>query len=392
MPNRVSVTSSQSWFSRLASSIKSVVFGLLLFLFAFPLLFWNEGRAVKRARSLTEGAGVVASVASDSVDPANEGRLVHTTGFSKTEDTLMDDTFGVSETGIKLVRDVEMFQWQEHSSTEKETKLGGSEETTTTYEYDKGWSSRAIDSNGFHSPAGHENPGTIPYEAMTMTAQRVTLGAFELSPAQVDSLSKSEPLGVDTLPPALSKTARLHDGAIYIGADPTQPAVGDVRVRFRIVRPGPVSLVAQQAGSSFSPYQTEAGGTILLLEEAISSADVMFEAAQTQNAIMTWILRAVGFFAMLFGLSMIFNPIAVFGDVVPIVGSLLGAGVGLFATLVAAFFSFITIGIAWVFYRPLLGIALLLLAAGAIYALVHFTSGRKSASMPPPIPPPVGAN
>ena len=33
-----------SWFGRLGNAIKGVVFGLLLFVVAFPLLFWNEGR------------------------------------------------------------------------------------------------------------------------------------------------------------------------------------------------------------------------------------------------------------------------------------------------------------------------------------------------------------
>lgn len=68
MPDRVSVTTSQSWLSRLAGSIKSVVFGMVLFVVGFPLLFWHEGRAAKMARSLTEGAGIVVSVSSGAVD------------------------------------------------------------------------------------------------------------------------------------------------------------------------------------------------------------------------------------------------------------------------------------------------------------------------------------
>ena len=54
--------SSESWFSRLAGSIKSVLVGIVLFLVAFPLLIWNEGRAVQTAKSLREGASHVVSV------------------------------------------------------------------------------------------------------------------------------------------------------------------------------------------------------------------------------------------------------------------------------------------------------------------------------------------
>ena len=91
MPSSVSVTSSESWFSRLFGSIKSVLFGLILFIAAFPVLFWNEGRAVKTARSLKEGAGAVVSVPADAVNAANEGKLVHVSGAVATEAPVADD-------------------------------------------------------------------------------------------------------------------------------------------------------------------------------------------------------------------------------------------------------------------------------------------------------------
>ena len=44
----------QSWFSRIASAFGGMVLGLVLFVIAFPVLFWNEGRAVHRAQDLDE--------------------------------------------------------------------------------------------------------------------------------------------------------------------------------------------------------------------------------------------------------------------------------------------------------------------------------------------------
>ena len=44
MADSFTVTSSESWFGRIIGSIKSVLVGLVLFVAAFPLLFWNEGR------------------------------------------------------------------------------------------------------------------------------------------------------------------------------------------------------------------------------------------------------------------------------------------------------------------------------------------------------------
>ena len=80
----------ESWFSRIGGAIKGFLVGLLLFVVAFPLLFWNEGRAVKRYKTLKEGGGAVVSVTSESVDPDNAGKLIHTTGKADTDATLTD--------------------------------------------------------------------------------------------------------------------------------------------------------------------------------------------------------------------------------------------------------------------------------------------------------------
>ncbi len=57
MPDTFTEVTSQSWWSRLGDSIKAVLVGIVMFLVSFPLLFWNEGRAVQTAKSQKEGAG-----------------------------------------------------------------------------------------------------------------------------------------------------------------------------------------------------------------------------------------------------------------------------------------------------------------------------------------------
>ena len=42
---------SQSWFQRIGSALMGVLLGIVLFLVSFPVLFINEGRAVKTAKS-----------------------------------------------------------------------------------------------------------------------------------------------------------------------------------------------------------------------------------------------------------------------------------------------------------------------------------------------------
>src|SRR5580692_3300175 len=136
----------RSWGSRLIESIKGVLFGLVMFIVAFPVLFWNEGRAVQTAKSLEEGASEVVSVTADSVENTNEGKLVYVTGDATTTETLSDPEFGVTVSALKLQRVAEMYQWKESRNSHSEKKIGGGETTVTSYKYEKVWSPKLINS------------------------------------------------------------------------------------------------------------------------------------------------------------------------------------------------------------------------------------------------------
>jgi hypothetical protein len=367
--DRFTEVTSQSWFSRIGGAIKGVVIGLVLFLVAFPLLFWNEGRAVKQYKTLKEGGGVVVSVAANEVDTANAGKLVHVTGKASTDATLADAAFGVSVNAIKLRRVVEMYQWSESSRSKEEKEVGGGTETTTTYTYSKTWSDRVISSADFKEPAGHQNPGAMPYMSIEQVADGVSVGAFTLPAFLVDQINRYEPLPISSdtkLPEAVRGKAKVHDSGLYMGADPASPQVGDVRIRFAIAKPGDVSVIARQVGNTFEPYQTKAGGNIGLLKMGVLSAETMIQQAQASNKVLTWILRLVGFILMLIGLSAILKPLSVLADFIPFLGNIVGAGTGLIAFLLAGVLSLITIAVAWIVFRPLIGILLIVATIGLI--------------------------
>jgi hypothetical protein len=387
---------SRSWGGRIMDSIKGLLLGGLMVLVAFPTLWWNEGRAVKTARSLEEGAGIVVSVAADAVVPGNDGKLVHVSGLAQTEERLQDPVFGIGANAIKLDRQVWAYQWQEHTRSETRNKLGGGTETVTTYEYRKEWVDRPVSSNGFHHPEGHRNPGTMTYRDQLLSAQRVTVGAFRLSPGLVAQINKFAPLPVTEqdlarLPVDLRQKAHLWEGGYYLGRDPQTPEIGDSKVTFRVVNPTEVSAVARQGGRSLEPYATQAGRTLEMLSLGSVSAPVMFQQALSNNAVMTWVLRLVGFLVMFIGLFVLFRPLAVVADVLPFLGDMLRMGLGLFAGVIALSLSLVTIALAWLTYRPLISIPLLLVGVGAIVALK--LRGRRSpvaapaTAVPPPPPP-----
>jgi hypothetical protein len=370
---------SQSWFGRIGESIKSFLFGLALFVAAFPVLFMNEGRAVKTEKSLKEGAGAVVSVDSNRVDPANEQKLVHMSGQAKTAETLSDSDFQISANAIKLRRRAEMYQWEEKKESKTQKKVGGGSETVTTYSYNKTWSDRLIDSSSFKE-SGHTNPSAMPYESREQSAQNVTLGAFSLTPSLVGKMNDFQPLPLtdqdrQKLPSELRSKLKVSNGAFYLGADPASAQIGDARISFSVVQPGDVSVISKQTGKTFEPYHASAGMDIEMLKGGIQGAQAMFQQALKENTIFTWILRAVGWFMMFLGLVLFFRPISVLGDVIPAVGSLLAFGTGLFAFVISAVLSIGTVAVAWIAYRPVLGIALLAVAIALLVGLAM--RGRK---------------
>lgn len=432
----VTEVTSQSWFSRLGNAIKGVLIGAVLFVLAFPVLVWNEGRAVKTAKGLAEGAKVAVSVETDKVDKANEGKLIHISGKAETDETLVDPEFGVSANAIHLSRRVEMYQWVQETDTEKRKELGGSEETETTYNYSTDWESHLHDSSDFHTPAGHENPSALPYHGDSWDAEVVTVGAFKLTPALIADIHGRQELAVSTddLPdqlalrlqavgtdgfymsatvPTPQATAPAEEAPDQPVAEPTDeptdepttesndveetpadepaaglpalsslpadPTVGDLHITFQVVEPTEVSVLAAQIGETFEPYQTKAGDPVNRLDMGTLSAAAMIDKAQAENNMKTWIWRGVGFLMMLIGLSMVLRPLAVLGDIVPFIGNLVGVGTTLVAGVCALSFSLLTISVAWLVYRPLIGVPLSLAGAATLVFLFQMIRKRGKA-------------
>lgn len=350
-------------------------FGLLFVSGAFVLLFWNEGRTVSTARSLAEGASAVTTVSADKVDPTNDGKLVHMTGEATTTETLSDPEFGISVRAIKLERRAEMYQWKEDTSSHSGSKSSDGSDTAANYTYSPVWSPTLIPSGSFKQPRVHENPREMPIKSQSETAKKVTLGAFTFSEAQVDMLTNSEDLSVDEKSAAAAPVSKagfkFNEGGYYKGADPASPAIGDVRVAFHVVRPAAVSIVARQIKDTFEPFQAKAGGTILLVSYGTLAADSMFHSEEESNVTVAWALRFMGFFMMVLGLFITFRPFTRIAEFFPIFGTLVGLAIALFAAVLGTCLTFLTVAVSWLYFRPLLGIGLLVLAGAGIAGLVH---------------------
>src|SRR5215212_1980184 len=153
MPYQFVTTTRTSWLGNIMNSFVGVLFGVVLFVIAFPVLWFNEGRTnmatVAQASVLVDGT---------SVNAQTEGKQVAVAGTLASNEQLGDPPYLAEGAYVQLNRNVEMFAWVEHKSTDTRKDVGGSSTTTTTYTYDKQWTSSPEDSQAFEHAQGHTNP------------------------------------------------------------------------------------------------------------------------------------------------------------------------------------------------------------------------------------------
>ena len=416
--------------TRVGNSFKAIGSGILLFIVGTCVLWWNEGRAVKTEKMLDEaGSAYVEMENPDKKDGSLNGELICGTALATTEDSLSDQQFGIGAKAISLRRSVEYYQWVEHAEEKKEDKLGGKEVTTTTYTYSKEWVSRPIESGQFKDPAyQNKNMVLTTVEDAEQYAENVSWGAYKLNESLIHSISSREGLDLaiaedllkqmdksaqtayerfygvkkqpveqpvetvvlsdsakavadslkavnDSINEAMAKAENKKDfeyihqagNVLYYGRVPGSPEVGDVRVTFEKVVPAKVTVMAVVDGDSFKPFKAKNGKRFQTLVMGKKSGDEIIEAEKEANNMWTWALRILGVLLVIGGLKGIFGFIETILKVVPFIAGIFGWGVGLVCTIVGVAWSLIVIAIAWLFYRPLLGITLLVLAGFLVW-------------------------
>jgi len=411
--------------TRVGNSFKAIGSGILLFCIGTALLWWNEGRTVKTEKMLDEvGGNYVEMENPNKKDASLDGELICGTALATTEDSLSDAQFGVGAKAIALHRKVEYYQWVESSEEKSEDKLGGKEVTTTTYTYSKKWVSTPVESSEFKDPA-YQNKNTVltTVEESDQYAENVSFGAYKLNETLIHRISSSEGLDLAISEDLLkdldknaqvayerfygtkkaaskaieqpAETAVLSDSAkavadslkavndsiiknavnkkdfeyvhqagnvLYFGRVPGSPEVGDVRVTFEKVVPAKVTVMAVVDGDSFKPYKAKNGKRFQTLVMGKRSGDDIIEADKEANNMWLWLLRGVGVLLVIAGLKGIFGFLETILKVVPFIANIFGWGVGVVCTIIGVAWSLIVIAIAWLFYRPILGITLLVIA------------------------------
>ncbi|XP_040889535.1 transmembrane protein 43 [Toxotes jaculatrix] len=366
---RVSVKSNPGFLERLSETAGGTVFGIGLFFLSIYVLFTNEGRALQTASSLDEGLSQVVSLGPYvSLDLQNNNRLVHLTAQLHTSQPLHDPNYRVVVQAVKLKREVEMYQWVEYQES-RDYQENGETKTETTYSYNTEWKSELVNSRNFDKEIGHQNPSAMAVESVTVVAPEVRVGPFILSKGLVEQINNFQTLSLrDFSVLNVDPFLTIHDDYFYHTQYPRKPEVGDVRVRFSYAglsgetsRLGPaqtVSIVAMQRGDQLMPFKTKSGDTleILYLEEL--SAEEVFAREHQYNSMKTWGLRAAGWVLMFLSIQLTMRIIYTLVDWVPILRDLVSVGLKIFALCVSCSLSLLTIAVGWLFYRPLVAVAL----------------------------------
>ena len=192
--------------------------------------------------------------------------------------------------------------------------------------------------------------------------------------------------GLLDLVPDSAAIVHTQGNVVYIGRNPNVPEVGDVRITFTKDMPSKVSLIAKVIGDTFTYYKAKNGYKLDLLYMGENTAEEMFDSEHATNKMILWLLRILGVIIIIAGLRSIVSIVPTLLKVLPFLGGIVETGLGLVCGIIGLVWSLIVIAVAWLRYRPILGISLLVLAGLLIFWLIRRSRKKKAAKADIPEP------
>ena len=215
----------------------------------------------------------------------------------------------------------------------------------------------------------------MQYENKTYTAKGVKVGEFVIPQEKVDSLSTNEYVTLskdnDDQRYAAYQLKLNIDGKYFTNSSNlSNPEIGDYRISFKYNDAKDVSIMGVQKGNTIEAYKAKSGYSVYELYEGSYDGAGIIQNMRDTNRIIKILCRAGGIILVIIGLLAIISPIQKLAGYVPILGSIFNGITTLAAIILGVAISIIDIAIAWIAYRPVLGIALLAVAGGLIVASI----------------------
>ena len=146
------------------------------------------------------------------------------------------------------------------------------------------------------------------------------------------------------------------------------------------VLPREASFIAQVYQDNLKEYTAKNGKSLATSTMGAEDMETMFSSEHSKNSILTWLLRLAGILLVVFGLKGITGIIVTLFKVLPFLASIANFGVGAICWIVGILWSVIVIALAWIFYRPVLCISLLVAAALLTFFFIKKGKSLKPAS------------
>lgn len=367
--------------SKLKKVAASTVVSLIMIVMAYLVLCWNEGRITGPAAKVQPMAGVSAvTIQPSPIVPDNDGKTIYIAGPVTTDAHLIDPGFDAKGNGLRLIRKVEMYQWDQVSAPAAE---GGS--GVTEVKFDKVWSEKLVDSSKFSFTGGeslYENPKSIAIPEATQIAGEAKIGDFRLDKKLISAVpgeSQIDMSGTDLTAVAKrfqSPVQIKHDGKnIYLGSDPTSPAIGDIRVSFFIVKPQTISVVAQQQENRLIPIKGEDGKEMFIIKDGNVPLAEMLPTTTSQSsspAGTSWTMRIIGFVLFAAGFTLLFMALSQYQDKIAVFKHFEGNNGYIAGLAVGGSLTLLTIAFAGFSQHPFFSILLIIIVIAGVVSGYKF--------------------
>lgn len=366
MADQIVTTTTTGFGKRILNSIIGIPLGLIMIVVGIGLLYWNEG-----SFDLAKLAGQAIEFSSTAEAPANsQDKLVAVTG-SVTSTEQLGDTFLKPGSYLALNRNVEVYAWTEKSESKSQDRLGGSGETTTTTTYTKQWVSEAPQHESFKVKEGHANiPKAVPNASLKVGLAKI--GGYGVDIANLELPEAAElPVNSDSAITA-DGFVLAGDGSLYKGANYAEPSIGDMRIKyFTVTNPYPGVVLGKITSGSISTFTDSENHSLLRLFSG--NKDSAIKQLHSEYITKLWLFRALGFFLIFIGLTMLLGPITALAHFLPTLGHITGAVIGTIAFPVALLLTGVTILVSKIAHNPIaLGVSL----AVTLGAIIWFIRKR----------------
>ena len=304
--------------------LTGILGGALLFLCAFPVLYFNETQ---------ENLSKVAEQAVEYNETLESSYLGYTVGaFSatnKANDPLLTREF------VALTRTVEMYGYIETQATAN-TNSGNTQSTLNSeirYTYSKAWLTNPAQTTTWRGRTS-DFPRDLPInyntwvvnlpQPRTSTSTGLSINNIPVDGTNLD-LSASNDLSV-TQDMIVDNVYSVLLGDLYTSIqgsfDLTKPVIGDVRISFTVIEFDDQGLLLGNIDNNqFSAFTTDGGNIMYRFFNGESTIENVVSQLQTEYQLTIWIFRVVGFLMLFVGLLLSFKPISTLFNFIPIFGS-----------------------------------------------------------------------